>query len=241
MTAREGELPIIARRKTYDGKTVLAWADGYVTYGSGMIITKQMPRDAMNLFMGDVSLYDSDETKMLAAAARKAVRQYPDSTILARQYMRRLAGPPLKSNPISPRDWIFIGTGVVSMIAILYELSKKMSTGSSSLPAGASGSTPDQVASYDGQVINLTVGQSISAQLIFSPPQAGWRVSDTTGDSILAADSTGLVTTKSMVLQRWTAVAAGSETVEYQAIDSSGNDIVGTTLSFTANASASVS
>ncbi len=247
MTLREGETAIIvARRKTYDGITVLAFDDECITYANGRVIAHGMRRDAMRLFMGDVSSYDSAETKMLARSAKKAVTKYPNDATLARRYMRTLAGPPLKANPLSTRDWVFIGTGVVSAFAILYEIARKSSANSVILNAGASGGgggvlapTPspiDQIVTTNGQVVTLPQGSSVTVNLALVAPVVGYRVSDTTGNSVLAADPGGVVTTSKSVQQRWTASGTtGTETVTYQGMDKLGNDLAGQTFSFTAN------
>jgi hypothetical protein len=240
---REGETsPIIARRRTHDGLTVLAFSDGYLTFGSGVLIKRHpLTRPAMRLFLDDVGRYDGEEAKTLANAANSAVAKYPDSTILARNYMRSLVGPPAQRNPLGGKDYLFIGAAALSSIAILYEFFKKPS---STLPSTTPPMSPtDTIFSYDGQTVDLPVGHTITTNLIFSPPQAGWRVADTTGTAALAPNPGGIVNSSSSqtAIQTWTAVNPGTEKVTYQAIDKTGADIPGQTMSFTANVSSAVS
>lgn len=127
MVAR-ADVPIIARRRTSDGKTVLAFADGRVALNPGGVVARGLNRESLRILMDDVSSYDSHETRALASAAKKGVAQHPNDVGGARRAMRSLVGPPVQSNPIGVRDAIFISTGVLTVIALLYEVSKKASS-----------------------------------------------------------------------------------------------------------------
>jgi len=244
MSTRESDSHVIARRKTYDGVTVIAWSDGYVTI-DGRSIGRIYNREAMRLFMDDVSRYDHADAKLLIKAAKNASVNYPDSTILARRYMRQIAGPPLKENPVSARDWIFIGTGLLSAAAILIEIVRKVNASPAPLNASAGGGTPvlaptpspiDQIVTTNGQSVTVPLGQSVTVNLKLASPVAGYRVSDTAGSSVLSADPGGAVTSSTLFQQRWSALGStGTETITYQALDSSGADLAGQTVSFTAN------
>lgn len=76
---------VIARRTTADGKTVVLWSDGSLTWGRmGTVIKgsphartpaqKQEAREAGWRVLGEVELYDAAEVPRLIAAARKVAR-----------------------------------------------------------------------------------------------------------------------------------------------------------------------
>lgn len=74
---------ICARRSTFDGKHVLLWSDGSLTWALGNSIkgsafprTPEQVEQALRagwLVLGEVGIYDADEVSDLVAAARKAV------------------------------------------------------------------------------------------------------------------------------------------------------------------------
>lgn len=232
--------PILARRRTHDGLTVLAFSDGYLTFGDGKPIKRHpLTREAMRLFLDDVNSYDAAEAKTLANAANSAVAKYPDSTILARRYMRSMIGPPVQRNPLGTKDYLFIGAAVISSIAVLYELFGKPKAVIPPPSGAPPESATDTVFSYDTQIITLPVGHTITTNLIFSPPMAGWRLADHIGTA-LAADPSGLVNTTSsntpMTLQMWKAINPGTDTLVYQAIDKTGADVHSLTSTMTLTA-----
>lgn len=98
-TCGETEDHIIARRRTADGKLLLAWSCGCVTRGhvGSMIIGRPrfLPRDlyasedymrALWLFLDEVALYDYAEVKDLMVAAKGAMRQ---TSVQPLEYLRR--------------------------------------------------------------------------------------------------------------------------------------------------------
>jgi hypothetical protein len=76
---------IIARRRTSDGKSVLLWNDGTLTWGmydaikgSPRVRTDAQIREALDagwLVMGEIELYEADEVPRLIEAARKVARR----------------------------------------------------------------------------------------------------------------------------------------------------------------------
>lgn len=79
------EAEIIARRRTADGKSVLLWNDGTLTWGMYDAIkgspharTDAQIREALDagwLVVGEIELYDSDEVPRLIEVARKVARR----------------------------------------------------------------------------------------------------------------------------------------------------------------------
>lgn len=75
---------VVARRTTIDGKTVLFWSDGLVTFGAGFAIkgigraraayARRYDRRAADLVAGDVELFEASKVGALVQAARRAVR-----------------------------------------------------------------------------------------------------------------------------------------------------------------------
>lgn len=73
---------VIARRSTFDGKHVLLWSDGSLTWGMGYAIkgaaqprTSEQRARALRagwLVIGEICIYDADEVSGLIAAARWA-------------------------------------------------------------------------------------------------------------------------------------------------------------------------
>lgn len=102
-TCGETEDHVIAKRTTADGKLVLFWSDGLVTFGMGFGIpgvgraryayARRYDRQAADLVAGDVELYTAAEVSQLVKAARRAVRApglYGDRAMeTARREMRR--------------------------------------------------------------------------------------------------------------------------------------------------------
>lgn len=95
---------IIARRMTADGKSVLLWADGSLTWALGHAIRgsahprtdaqRAMALRAGRLVLGDVCLYDGNEVSDLVAAARWAAkRDGLPGTMRARFSSRRQPKP----------------------------------------------------------------------------------------------------------------------------------------------------
>lgn len=93
------EPTIIARRSTIDGKHVLLWSDGLVTWAMGYRITGvgaarsdfecSLDLEAGWLVMGEACVYESAEIARLVKAARKAVRQSSCIPLVAmRHYFR---------------------------------------------------------------------------------------------------------------------------------------------------------
>lgn len=88
----------IARRRTADGKTVVLWSDGLITWAMGYMVRgigaarsayeTRKNLEAGWMAMGDVDLYEAAEVSALVRAARRAVRQ---TSLQARDYMRRVA------------------------------------------------------------------------------------------------------------------------------------------------------
>jgi hypothetical protein len=76
---------IIARRRTSDGKSVLLWNDGTLTWGmydaikgSPRARTDPQIREALDagwLVVGEIELYEADEVPRLIEAARKVARR----------------------------------------------------------------------------------------------------------------------------------------------------------------------
>lgn len=96
---------VVARRQTADGKRVLLWSDGSLTWGFGEAVTgSARPSTASQaeralcagwLVMGEVGIYDADELSELVAAARfVAERSRLPGDVRARlRTMREPAGP----------------------------------------------------------------------------------------------------------------------------------------------------
>ncbi len=96
---------VVARRSTADGKSVLLWSDGSLTWAHGYVIKGSAnPRSAAGrelalkagwLIAGEVCLHDADDVPDLIAAARwTAARDGLPGTVRARlRAMREPKGP----------------------------------------------------------------------------------------------------------------------------------------------------
>jgi hypothetical protein len=67
-----GKDDVVARRKTYDGKTVKFWGDGAMTSGMGGYVRGgRLPQSMIGIVAGEVELYDWDELPCLIKVAKR--------------------------------------------------------------------------------------------------------------------------------------------------------------------------
>lgn len=98
---------IIARRQTSDGKSVLLWNDGTLTWGmydsikgSPRARTDSQIREALDagwLVVGEIALYEADEVPRLIEVARKVARRGGSTSDLRSEFA--------KAAPLKPH-WI---------------------------------------------------------------------------------------------------------------------------------------
>lgn len=103
---------VIARRKTFDGKTICLWSDGLVTRALGHSIrgigaartdeAKELNLRAGWLALGEVCLYEADEVATLIKVARMAVRQ---DAIPAPLYLRTKTSEALSVDIMKTISW----------------------------------------------------------------------------------------------------------------------------------------
>lgn len=129
----------IARRSTADGKHVLLWDDGSLTWGLGLSIrgsafprTREQSEMALRagwLVLGDVELYDADEVSDLVRAARRvAVRSGLPGDVraeLARERAPKMPGAWTtlavdNRGDVTERAWIFPRLSAYSGLAIFH-------------------------------------------------------------------------------------------------------------------------
>lgn len=94
---------VIARRTTLDGRLVLIWSDGLVTFGLGFRVPgvgraryayrRRLDLRAAWIVAGEVELYEAAAVAGLVEAARRAVRMpgTPDDAVARRSMLAILA------------------------------------------------------------------------------------------------------------------------------------------------------
>jgi hypothetical protein len=71
---KSSDAVVVAKRKAFDGVTILFWSDGAVTDRNGKYIKGRLPKDRIFEFAGNVCLYTYDEIPEAIAAFKQSKR-----------------------------------------------------------------------------------------------------------------------------------------------------------------------